>query len=90
MIQFNFTGTPYPSLQEQEDAKNRFLEKLGPFKDEFDANDGIATFNYSYPDTDNRRWSVVFGKVGSTTDIWEFIDRWNKYILSRRHISDPT
>jgi hypothetical protein len=81
MIQFHFTGYPYPSLQQQNKDKAFFLEKLGPFKDEFDTKDGIVTFNYAVPDTDEHRISFVFsGKYeGQLTD---FIIRWNKYIRS--------
>lgn len=77
MIQFNFTGSPYPSFDEKENAKKLFIEKLGPFKDEFEQKDGIVTFNYSFPDTDERRISFVLGNQYSLPD---FIIRWNEYI----------
>ncbi|HXC04182.1 MAG TPA: hypothetical protein VNZ86_05475, partial [Bacteroidia bacterium] len=79
-IQFNYTGNPYPSLQEQQKDKTFFLDKLGPFKDEFDAKDGIVTFNYSYQDTDNNRIAFVLGKTTRAGELSDFIIRWNEYI----------
>lgn len=78
MIQFNFTGNPYPSLQEQQADKAFFLDKLGPFKDEFDAKDGFVIFDYSYPDTSTSRISFVLGP--GYHDLSDFIVRWNQYI----------
>lgn len=81
MIQFHFTGHAYPSIQQQQKDKALFIDKLGPFKDEFDAKGGIVTFNYSVPATDNHRISFVFsGK--HTGELSNFIIRWNEYIRS--------
>ncbi len=79
MIQYNFTGDPYPSIEEQQRAKELWLDKLGPFANEFDEKDGIVTFNYSYPYTDNRRISFVLGEQHNLSD---FIRRFNEYIVS--------
>ena len=79
MIQFNFTGDPYPSLEEQEDAKKFFLDKLGPFKEEFENSGGTVTFNYSFADTDNRRISF---NIANNHNLADFIIRWNEYIRS--------
>jgi hypothetical protein len=75
MITFYFTGEPFPSLEEQRAAKEFFIEKLGPYKKEFESKNGTVTFNYSYPATDNRR--ISFNIDGSLSD---FIRRWNEYI----------
>jgi hypothetical protein len=80
MIQFHYMGSPYPSFQQQQEDKVFFLEKLGPFKNEFDAKDGIVTFNYSYPPTDNNRIAFVLGP--GHNDLSDFIVRWNQYIAS--------
>jgi hypothetical protein len=81
MIQFNFTGSPYPSFQQQEEDKTFFLDKLGPFKNEFDAKEGIVTFNYSYPPTDTNRIAFVLGP--GQDGLSDFIVRWNEYIRGR-------
>jgi hypothetical protein len=81
MIQFNFTGDPYPSFEEQERARQFFIDKLGPFKEEFENSGGVVTFNYSFPDTDNRRISFNLANEYSLSD---FIIRWNEYIVSIR------
>ncbi|MBL7703886.1 MAG: hypothetical protein JNM14_16670 [Ferruginibacter sp.] len=77
MILFHFTGDPYPSHEEQERAKAAFIDKLGPLKDEFENSGGVAVFNYSFPDTDNRRISFNLDNNHSLSD---FIIRWNEYI----------
>jgi hypothetical protein len=79
MIQFYFTGYPYPSFEEQKSAKELFIEKLGPFVEEFENSGGVVTFNYSFPDTDNRRISFNIENNHSLSD---FIIRWNEYIRS--------
>jgi hypothetical protein len=84
MIQFNYSGDPYPSFEDMQASKKFFLEKLGPFKDEFEQKHGIVTFNYSYPDTDKRRIAFV---LGENYDLSDFTIRWNEYILS--HKDDP-
>lgn len=76
MIQVYFTGDPYPSLEEQEKATNLFIEKLGPFKDEFVNSGGVAVFNYSFPSTDNRRISLSFSDEYNLPD---FIGRFQVY-----------
>jgi hypothetical protein len=81
MIQFNFTGEPYPSLEEQQRAINFFIDKLGPFKEEFENSGGSVVFNYSFPDTDNRRISF---NVDNNHNLTDFIIRWNEYIVSIR------
>lgn len=81
MIQFNFTGDPYPSLEEQQRAKQFFVDKLGSFKEEFENSGGSVVFNYSFPDTDNRRISFNLDNDHSLSD---FIIRWNEYIVSIR------
>lgn len=78
MIQYNFTGEPYPTIEEQQRAKQIWIDKLGPFADEFNEKDGIVTFNYSYPDTDKRRISFVFGQPQHSLS--DFISRFNDYI----------
>jgi hypothetical protein len=85
MIQYNFTGEPYPSLEEQQRAKQLWLDKLGQFADEFAEKDGIVTFNYSYPATDNRRISFV---LGGQHNISDFIRRFNEYIVSIKSDTD--
>lgn len=55
MINFYFTGYPYPSFEQQENDRAYFLEKSGQLKDEFNEKNGKVIFNYSFPDTDNRR-----------------------------------
>jgi hypothetical protein len=77
MIQFNFTGNPYPSFEEQEESIKLFIEKLGPFKDEFEQSGGTVVFNSSYPKTDNR--SISFN-VDNNHSLSDFIIRWNEYI----------
>ncbi len=77
MILFNFTSTPYPSLEEQERAKAAFIDKLGPLKEEFENSGGVAVFNYSLPATDNPEISF---NVGSDLSLHDFIIRWNEYI----------
>lgn len=78
MIQFNFTGEPYPSLQQQADDKAFFIDKLGPLKAEFDVKNGVVTFNNSYPEDSENRISFNLGiDAGSLGD---FIQRWNEYI----------
>ncbi len=81
MIQFNFTGDPYPSPDEQQRAKEFFIEKLGPFKEEFENSGGSVVFNYSFPDTDNRRISF---NVDNNHNLSDFIIRWNEYIVCIR------
>lgn len=80
MIQFYFAGDPYPSFEEQQSAEIFFIDKLGPFKEEFENSGGIVTFNYSFPDTDNRRISF---NVDNNHNLSDFIIRWNEYILSK-------
>jgi hypothetical protein len=82
MIQFNFTGEPFPSFQQQAEDKAFFIDKLGPLKDEFDAKDGTATFNYSYLPTDINRiaFNIKESYPGEQSD---FIIRWNEYIRLR-------
>lgn len=81
MIQFNYTGDPYPSSEQKQIDKEFFLNKLGPFKDEFDQKGGIVTFNYSYPDTDENRMTFV---IKEQYDLFDFTSRWNEYIISIR------
>ena len=81
MIQFNFTGDPYPSPDEQQRAIQFFINKLGPFKEEFENSGGSVVFNYSFPDTDNRRISF---SVDNNHNLSDFIIRWNEYIVSIR------
>jgi len=81
MILFHFTGDPYPSSEEQQRAKTAFIDKLGPFKDEFENSGGVVVFNYSFPDTDNRRISF---NVDNDHSLSDFIIRWNEYIVSIR------
>lgn len=81
MILFHFTGDPYPSLEEQERAKAAFIDKLGLLKDEFENSGGVVVFNYSFPDTDNRRISF---NVDNNHSLSDFIIRWNEYIVSIR------
>lgn len=77
MIQFNHVGNPYPSFEQQEESKAFFIDKLGPFKEEFKNSGGVVTFNYSFPDTDNRRISF---NVDNDHSLSDFIIRWNEYI----------
>ncbi|HEV3412094.1 MAG TPA: hypothetical protein VG101_06430 [Puia sp.] len=79
MIQFIFTGEPFPSLQQQEEAKADFIKKLGPFKEEFDEQDGIVTINYSYSQADTRRWQYNLGKSTNPMELIDFIDRWQRH-----------
>jgi hypothetical protein len=79
MITFHFTGDPFPSLEEQQAAKEFFIEKLGPFKEEFEEKNGIVTFDYSYPATDNRRISF---DIDGNYSLGDFIGRWNIFIKS--------
>ena len=81
MIQFNFTGDPYPTFEEQQRAKQFFIDKLGVFKEEFENSGGSVVFNYSFPDTDNRRISF---NVDNNHNLSDFIIRWNEYIVSIR------
>ena len=75
MINFYFTGYPYPSFEQQENDRAYFLEKLGQLKDEFNEKNGKVIFNYSFPDTDNRR--IEF-EIDSEYDLPDFIIRFNK------------
>ena len=88
MIQFHFTGNPFPSIQEQQEDRVFFLEKLGPFTEEFDSKDGTVTFNHSFPSTDSRRVEYYFGKSSNPTDLIDFIGRWNRF--NGGHISHPS
>ena len=81
MIEFNFIGDPYPTLEEQQNSIDRFIEKLGPFKEEFEQSGGTAVFNSNYQKTDNR--SISFN-VDNDHDLSNFIIRWNEYIVSIR------
>ena len=81
MIEFNFIGDPYPTHEEQQNSIDRFIEKLGPFKEEFEQSGGTVVFNSNYPKTDNR--SVSFN-VDNNHDLSSFIIRWNEYIVSNR------
>jgi hypothetical protein len=82
MIQFNYTGTPYPSIREQQDSKAAFLEKLGPFTNEFDEKGGIVTFNYSFGPSDMNRTAFSLGKSKDDAELGNFIGRWNEHIRS--------
>ncbi len=55
MIQFNFFGDPYPTFEQMQESKTNIIDKLGPFKDEFEQKGGIVTFNFYFPETDTRR-----------------------------------
>ena len=57
------------------------MDKLGPFKEEFENSGGSVVFNYSFPDTDNRRISF---NVDNNHNLSDFIIRWNEYIVSDR------
>lgn len=81
MIQFNFTGEPYPTFKEQQNSIDRFLKKLGTFKDEFEQSGGIVIFNSSYAEIDNR--SITF-TVDNKHSLSDFINLFNKYIDSTR------
>jgi hypothetical protein len=75
MIKFNFIGNPYPSLQEMQRAETNFIEKLGPFKEEFENRGGVVTFNYSIPENDEKR--ITFNLTSG--ELSDFIRRWNEY-----------
>jgi magnesium-transporting ATPase (P-type) len=79
MIQFNFIGDIYPTFEEQQNSIDRFIEKLGPFKEEFEQSGGTVVFNSNYPNTDNR--SITFN-VDNNHSLSSFIIRWNEYIVS--------
>lgn len=81
MIQFNYTGDPFPTFEQQLKSKNDFIDKLGDFKDEFEQKGGIVTFNYSVPPEDDRRIAFV---LSAEHDLFDFIRRWNDYIISRK------
>jgi len=81
MIDFIFTGSPYPTLEQQAEDRAFFLDKLGPFKEEFDTKEGVVTFNYSQPaDSLNR---IAFNLRADPGGLGDFISRWNRYILHR-------
>ena len=84
-MQFNFVGEPNPTFEEQQRAKQFWLDKLGSFKEEFDEKNGIVTYNYSSPDTDERRISFV---LGGNFNLSDFIIRWNEYIRSLKGDTD--
>lgn len=77
MTRFHFKGNPYPDHEEQKRAIQAWNEKLGPFREEFDEKNGIVTFDYSFPETDQRRISFVLGEGYELSD---FIARFNIYI----------
>jgi hypothetical protein len=78
MIQFSFTGEPLPSINQQEKDKESFIQKLGPFKEEFEEKNGTVLFNYSFPTDSKDR--ISFNLNG---DLQDFIIRWNRYIKSQ-------
>lgn len=79
MIQFNYSGNPLPSIQQQQDDKTSFLQKLGPLKEEFDAKDGTVTFDYSYPVSDANRIKYSLGN-GYYDDLPDFVRRFGIYL----------
>ncbi len=81
MTQFNFIGEPHPSLVEQQKAIEHFNSALGPFKEEFEQSGGVVTFNYSFPDTDNRRISF---NLDNDHDLVSFFIRWQEYSRSNK------
>lgn len=78
MIEFHFVGTPFPDPQEQQRDKERFIEKLGPFRQEFEDENGVVTFDYSRPDDDKH--AVSFNLRKNPAKLGDFISRWNIYI----------
>ena len=76
MIQFNFFGDPYPTFEQMQELKSNFIDKLGPFRDEFEQKGGIVTFNFYYAETDTRRITLNVRDVQSLPD---FTIRWNEY-----------
>jgi hypothetical protein len=81
MIQFNYSGDTYISFEEKKHAKDLFIEKLGPFKDEFESKDGTVIINFNEPIDSMRYYGF---NVGQNHSLWDFISRWNQYILSIR------
>lgn len=81
MIHFSFTGNPFPSHEEQQRATNFFIDKLGPFKQEFEKSGGFVLFDYTFPKTDNRR---ITYNVAPGYNISDFTIRWNEYIKKKK------
>jgi hypothetical protein len=74
MIQFTYANENDISLEEKENTKQAFIEKLGTLKEEFENKNGIVTINF-FPDNGN--------KYDYTFDIenrQDFIERWNQNI----------
>lgn len=83
MIHFSYTNDNNVSLDERGNAESIFIEKLGPFKDEFEQKNGVVRIDFL--DKEN---------IGYHFDLenrHDFIRRWNEYIhqlpenLKERH-----
>jgi hypothetical protein len=75
MINFNYRNFSNVPFQEIEDSKKAFIDKLGPFKDEFAEKNGTVTFDFKFPKEDFNR--ISFNLDG---ELYDFICRWNGYI----------
>ena len=46
MIQFDYKNRENVSLERIKEAEDNFIEKLGPFKEEFDSKNGYVQINF--------------------------------------------
>jgi hypothetical protein len=79
MTDFVYIGNENKTFDEIELSKSAFIDKLGPFKDEFDQYDGTVTINFNLPPDDENFYQFGFRKQHNLSD---FIRRWNDYIRS--------
>lgn len=81
MVTFNYSGDALISMEEREESKKAFQEKLGPFWDEFEDIDGTVTIHFERDKEDENYYTF---NIGGEVRLSDFIARFNEYIKSRQ------
>lgn len=83
MITYSYLNDANISVQQREEAKASWIDKLGIFKDEFDNKDGFITIDFSMPLDDDRYFSFT---LSEPHDLSDFIARFNAWVRDGRQV----
>lgn len=80
-MQFSYSGKDNISLEEIQEIKQDWIDKLGPFTDEFDTHNGFIHVNLDKQKDDPNYYSFSLPDEYSLSD---FIIRFNEYVKTLR------
>lgn len=81
MITWTYSNDANIGLSQRQQAKQSFLDHLGKFKDEFEANDGFVNIIFKTPPDDHVSFTFNFSDEGKRHD---FMIRFNEWVEAGR------